>query len=78
MEFPKISDFDEPRADTYDPFTPTPESSPEPEVPPQLLEEIVVEQPPALQVFTTYGPDFQSDDDPPSFADALRRPDKDY
>src|SRR5436305_6824472 len=40
----------------------------------QMFEEIVVQPPPALQVFKTYG-DFQPDNDPPSFTDAMRRPD---
>ena len=78
--FPRPSDFDEPPADTYvDAYnhtTPTPsspESSPEPDNrAPQIYDQIVVQQPPALQVFKTYG-DFQPDNDPPSFADAMRR-----
>jgi hypothetical protein len=79
-QFPRRSDFDEPPADTYDPRTPSP--SPEPTLeqeirpPPQTFEEIVVQQPPALQVFSTYG-EFQPDNDPPSFSDAMRRPDAD-
>src|SRR5437762_5201740 len=32
--------------------------------------------PPALQVFASYG-NFQPDNDPPSFTDAMRRPDAD-
>ena len=47
--------------------TPTPE-------PRQTFDEIVVLPPPALQVFSTYG-NFQPENDPPSFADAMRRPD---
>src|SRR5205085_6190858 len=47
--------------------TPTPE-------PHQTFDEIVVLPPPALQVFSTYG-NFQPENDPPSFADAMRRPD---
>jgi len=58
--------------------SPSPSLSPEPlpeshhEL--QMFEEIVVQPPPALQVFKTYG-DFQPDNDPPSFTDAMRRPD---
>ena len=52
--------------------TPSPESSPEPQR--QIHDEIVVQLPPALQVFKTYG-EYQPDNDPPSFADAMRRPD---
>jgi hypothetical protein len=70
-EFPKASDFDEPPADPYDRSTPSP--SPEP-VPRPIFDEIVVQPPPALRAFKTYG-DFQPDNDPPSFTDAMRRPD---
>ena len=74
-QFPKASDSDEPLADPYDRSTPSP--SPEPE-PRPILDEIVVqpeiEPLPALRAFKTYG-DFQPDNDPPSFIDAMRRPD---
>ena len=79
-QFPSPSNFDEPPADSYNPQstspTPTPESTPEPENRPsrQIYDEIVVQLPPALQVFKTYG-EYQPDNDPPSFADAMRRPD---
>jgi len=39
-----------------------------------LYDQIVVQPPPALQVFKSYG-EFEPDNDPPSFADAMRRPD---
>ena len=66
---PKASDFDEPPADPYDRSTPSPEPQPRP-----IFDEIVVQPPPALRAFKTYG-DFQPDNDPPSFVDAMRRPD---
>ena len=78
--FPSPKHFDELPADSYNPLssTPsaTPESSPEPQNRslPQLYDEIVVQPPPALQVFKSYG-EFQPDNDPPSFSDAMRRPD---
>ncbi|TMI78987.1 MAG: transposase family protein, partial [Bacteroidetes bacterium] len=82
--FPSPKHFDETPADSYNPLsstpsaTPsaTPESSPEPQNRslPQLYDEIVVQPPPALQVFKSYG-EFQPDNDPPSFSDAMRRPD---
>ena len=76
-QFPTPKHFDEPPADAYNPqltttSTPSPESSPEPQR--QIYNEIVVQLPPALQVFKTYE-EYQSDNDPPSFADAMRRPD---
>jgi hypothetical protein len=71
-QFPKPSDFDEPPADPYIP-SPTPEQQSETR---QIFDEITVLLPPALQVFSTYG-DFQPDNDPPSFSDAMRRSDKD-
>jgi hypothetical protein len=40
----------------------------------QMFDEIVVQPPRALQVFKSYG-EFQPDNNPPSFADAMRRPD---
>src|SRR5271170_3806538 len=70
-EFPKASDFDEPPADPYDRSTPF--SSPEP-VPRPIFDEIVVQPPPALRAFKTYG-DFQPDSPSFSFIDAMRRPD---
>ena len=73
-QFPKPSDFDEIPADPY-----IPSPSPSPERPPetrQMFDEITVLPPPALQVFSTYG-NFQPDNDPPSFSDAMRRADKD-
>jgi transposase InsO family protein len=68
-EFPKASDFDEPPADPYDRSTPSPPPEPRP-----IFDEIVVQPPPALRAFKTYG-NFQPDNDPPSFTDAMRRPD---
>jgi len=56
-------------ADPYDRSTPPPEPEP-----PPIFDEIVVQPPPALRAFKTYG-DFQPDNDPPSFTDAMRRPD---
>ena len=38
-----------------------------------IFDEIVVQQPPALQAFKTY--EFQPDNDPVSFVDTMRRPD---
>jgi reverse transcriptase-like protein/integrase-like protein/Pol polyprotein/LTR polyprotein gag-polypeptide-like protein len=77
-QFPKPTDFNEPPADPYDRSSPSPssESSPEPkdQTPSQAFEEIIVQSPPALRVFKTYG-NFQPENDPPSFADAMRRPD---
>ena len=70
-QFPKPSDFDEPPADPYNRSTPSPE--PEPEQRP-IFDAIVIQPPPALRAFKTYG-DFQPDNDPPSFIDAMRRPD---
>jgi hypothetical protein len=63
LQFPKVSDL-------YDRSTPSP--SPEPE-PRPIFDEIVVQPPPALRAFKTYG-EFQPDNDPPSFTDAMRRP----
>ena len=73
-QFPKPTDFDEPPADPYDRSTPSPspESTPEPEDRP-IFDEIVVLPPPALRAFQAY--QFQPDNDPPSFVDAMRRPD---
>jgi len=60
---------------------PTDEPSPEPQAAPvhepQIFDEIVVHPPPALQVFTSYG-EFEPDNDPPSFIDAMRRPDSNH
>ena len=70
-QFPKVSDFDEPPADPYDRSTPSPEPEP---ISRPTFDEIVVQSPPALRAFKTYG-DFQSDNDPSSFIDAMRRPD---
>ena len=70
-QFPKASDFDEPPVDPYNHSTPSPE--PEPKQRP-IFDAIVVQSPPALCAFKTYG-DFQPDNDPPSFIDAMRRPD---
>ena len=39
-----------------------------------LFDHITVQPPPAFQVFKTYG-EFEPDNHPPSFADAMRRPD---
>jgi len=47
--------------------------SPEPNRP--IYDEIVVLPSSALEVFATYGPDFEQDNEPQSFADAMRRPD---
>ena len=73
-EFPKASDFDEPPADPYDHSRNT-QHSPEPIPNWPIYCEIVVLPPPALEVFATYGLEFQEDNDPQSFADAMRRPD---
>ena len=70
-QFPKASDFDESPADPYDRSTSSP--SPEPE-PWPIFDEIVIQSPPALCAFKIYG-DFQPDNDPSSFIDAMRRPD---
>ena len=69
-QFPKPSDFDEIPADPYIP------SSEHPQETRQMFDEITVLSPPALQVFSIYE-NFQPDNDPPSFSDAMRRPDKD-
>src|SRR4030095_10197820 len=78
-QFPRPSDFDEPLADAYIRHpSPSPslsessESSVESEI--KVFDEIIVQPPPALQVFKTYG-QHMPDIDPPSFADAMRRPD---
>ena len=71
-EFPKASDFDEPPADPYD-HSRSSQPTPEPNWP--IYDEIIVQPPPALEVFATYGPEFQQDSDPQSFTDAMRRPD---
>ena len=56
----------------------TPEPLPEPQAAPvyepQIFDEIVVQPPPALHAFKSYG-EFEPDNDPPSFVDAMRRPD---
>ena len=76
-EFPKASDFDEPPADSYDDSRMNPhieqvaEQASRP-----IYDEIVVLPPPALEVFATYGPEFEQDNDPQSFTDAMRRPDR--
>ena len=49
------------------------EPSPEPQPAPHLYDEIVVQLPPALQVFKSYT-EFQHNN-PPSFVDAMQRPD---
>jgi hypothetical protein len=52
----------------------TPESTtpePAPAYERQLFDETVVQPPPVLQAFKTYG-EFQLNNDPPSFADAMR------
>ena len=53
-------------------LTSTPASTREPTPEPQIFDEIVVQPPPALQAFKTYG-EFQPDNDPPSFSDTMRR-----
>ena len=75
-QFPKASDFDEPPADFYDDSRQNPqaENIPEPISRP-IFDEITVLPSPALEVFATYGPEFQQDTVPQSFADAMRRPD---
>ena len=76
-EFPNASDFDEPPADPYNDSKRKPQTKHTPKVTPRLIfDEIVVLPPPALEVFATYGPDVQLDNDPQSFTDAMRRPDK--
>src|SRR5436190_20451219 len=40
-----------------------------------IYNEIVVLPSPALEVFATYGPDFEQDNELQSFTDAMRRPD---
>jgi hypothetical protein len=83
-EFPKHGDFDEPSAAPPVPATlqppadaPTPVETPVAEpIPPEprpIYDMIVVEPSPALQVFASYSS--SPDGDPPTFADALRRPD---
>src|SRR5437773_757329 len=74
-EFPKASDYGEPPADPYDHSRQRWHQSPTPEPNRQIYDEIVVLPPPALEVFATYGPDFEQDNDPQSFSDAMRRPD---
>jgi hypothetical protein len=77
--FPKACDFNEPPADFYDDSR----RSPQPEQRSQrnqqterpIYDQIVVLPPPALEVFASYGPEFQQDNEPQSFADAMRRPD---
>src|SRR4030095_6417046 len=72
-EFPKPTDFDEPPADPYSAmYDDQPETI---RAPRQIFDEIVVQPPPALEVYATYGPEFQEDNDPQSFTDAMRRPD---
>ena len=61
-QFPKASDFDEPPTDPYDRSTPFPEPEP---VPRPIFNEIVVQPPPALRAYKTYG-DFQPDNLPSS------------
>ena len=83
-QFPKLNDFDEPLADSYNPQTlsSSPSSSLESGLTPesddrssrQVYNEIIVQLSPALQVFKTYG-EFQPDNDPSSFTDAMRRSD---
>ena len=79
IQFPKASDYCEPPADPYDHSrqkrhqSPSPLPEPEPNQP--IYDEIVVLPPPALKVFVTYGPDYEQDNDPQSFTDAMRRPD---
>ena len=65
-EFPKASDFDEPPADFYDDSRRSPQAEQilEPSRTRPIYDEIIVLPPPALEVFATYGPDFQQDDDP--------------
>src|SRR5271154_4608800 len=67
-QFPKASDFDEPPAHPYDRSTSSPEPEPRP-----IFDEIIVQRPPALRIFKTYG-DIQPDNDSPSFSfiDAMR------
>jgi len=71
-QFPKATDFNEPPADPYDRSTPSP--SPPPSLRPIVDEIVVVETPSAVRAFKTYS-GFQPDNDPPSFSDAMRRPD---
>ena len=58
-QFPKPSDSNEPPVDTYNPRTPSPSPESIPELedipPPQIFDEIVVQLPPVLQAFRTYG-----------------------
>src|SRR5208282_2897502 len=71
-QFPKPSDFDEIPIDPY-----IPSSSPEHQSKTrQIFDEIIVLPPPTLQVFSIYE-NFQPENDPPSFSDAMHRPDKD-
>jgi len=75
-QFPKASDFDKLPADPYNRSTSF--SSPKPLEPLPIYDEIIVQleviPPLALHSFMTYG-DFQLDNGPPSFIDAMRRPD---
>ena len=83
-QFPKSNDFDESSADSYNPQTLSPSSSssskfeltsePNDRSSCQVYNEIIVQLSPALQIFKTYE-EFQPDNDPPSFADAMRRSD---
>jgi hypothetical protein len=71
VKFPKPGDFNEP------PIAPPVPSAALPAKPPvdrQIFDEIIVEPPPALQVFSTSYSTLP-DGDPPTLADALRRPD---
>jgi Reverse transcriptase (RNA-dependent DNA polymerase) len=87
--FPNASEFDDPPA--YDSESiaqsPSPTSSPSssrspspspPPIPRPIYDSIEVLPPPALQVYASYLPEFQPNDDPASFTDAMRRPDADY
>ena len=83
-QFPKPNDFDESSADSYNPQTlsSSPSSSSESELTSesddkssrQVYNEIIVQLSLALQIFKIYE-EFQSDNDPPFFADVMRRSD---
>jgi len=85
-KFPAHNSFDEPSLappvpkallPAYQTQTESPTPIPKPplpiEEPRPIYDEIVVEPPPALQVFSSYST--LPDGDPPTYADALRRPD---
>ena len=78
-QFSNALDYCEPPVDPYDHSWQRrhqlPSLLPEPELNWPIYDEIVVLAPPALEIFMTYGPDYEQDNEPQSFADAMRRPD---